>query len=148
MAQNPECRPKLAIPAVLEAFKRSVEANAAVGNAEQLRNSVETVAALADCGPNKKKLADHGYVDALFATMATVRDKQLRRLCTTVLQQIASDPPCRGDAAVRGSDRRPHGARGSRDAAHVGAAGDGDRSCEENCRKDLVPKIERGSSRC
>ena len=143
MAKNPECRPKLAIPAVLEAFKRSVEANAAVANAEQLRNSVETVAALADCGPNKKKLADHGYVDALFATMATVRDKQLRRLCTTVLQQIASDPPCREmmrPYVDRIVDLMAHE---DPETQHTSARLATEIACEENCRKDLVPKIAR-----
>ena len=96
MAKNADARPHLAIPAVLGSFKRSVEANAAVANAEQLRNTVDTVAALADCDANRKKLAEAGYAETLFRAMATVRDKQLRRLCTRVLGMIARDESCVG----------------------------------------------------
>lgn len=96
MAKNADARPHLAIPAVLGSFKRSVEANAAVANAEQLRNTVDTVAALADCDANRKKLAEAGYAEVLFRAMATVRDKQLRRLCTRVLGMIARDESCVG----------------------------------------------------
>ena len=67
MAKNADARPHLAIPSVLGSFKRSVEANTAVANAEQLRNTVDTVAALADCDANRKKLAEAGYAETLFA---------------------------------------------------------------------------------
>ena len=141
--ENADARPHLAIPSVLGSFKRSVEANTAVANAEQLRNTVDTVAALADCDANRKKLAEAGYAETLFRAMATVRDKQLRRLCTRVLGMIARDESC---AEVF----RPHVAAVVELMAHddpetqlhaatLGAA----LTRDEACRRDLNRSVTR-----
>ena len=143
VAKNADARPHLAIPSVLGSFKRSVEANTAVANAEQLRNTVDTVAALADCDANRKKLAEAGYAETLFRAMATVRDKQLRRLCTRVLGMIARDESC---AEVF----RPHVAAVVELMAHddpetqlhaatLGAA----LTRDEACRRDLNRSVTR-----